>query len=188
VGDGNKPSYPLTLHSIASDVSTQSQIQLIVEAEDSQGNAFYPNQLDILPIRSRISESGCIHMSLQACMSPPQEKKHHSVVASVVACLEKYRQNAQIKRVEYLQRETEFNENIQWLKVHLGLARVFKVTPSLVTTEQLLQCTRRLLDMEESKRIVYRSHLVGLSLGITGSGHSCHLGDDGSIIVPWDWL
>jgi len=177
-------------------VSTSLHTQLIVEAEDLSGSLLCTNQSvdhsDVLPVRARISESGCIHMSLQmnsSIMTRKQENHTPSiVVASILACLETYRHDAQLKRKEYLMKESKWKDDIQWLKVHFGLTRVFKVTPSLVTIDQLLQCTHRLLQLEESKRIVYQSHLAGHSLGIVGSGHSCHLGDDGSIIVPWDWL
>ena len=32
-----------------------------------------------------------------------------------------------------------------------------------------------------------QSALAGNSLSIAGSGHFCHLGDDGSIVIPHDW-
>lgn len=185
VGDGIGPSYPLTLHSVSSEMSTQSQVQLVLEAEDSHENTFCPNRAGdshVLPIRARISETGCIHLSIT------QQLKVHSAVASIMACLERYRDDAQMKRNAHIEKEVQFKDHVQLLKIHYGLTRVYKVTPSLVTMEQLLNCTTRLLEMDDSNRTLYRTHLAGHSFGIIGSGHSCHLGDDGSIITPWDWL
>jgi hypothetical protein len=176
--------------------STKSQIHLILEADDtySMEKLHHNDETNVIPLPTRISPSGHIHISIQGFqrfhhdLYPFLKNSPVSALSSILACLEKYRQVAQVKRNEQVQREEEFKEHVQLLKVHYGLTRVFKVAPSLVTMDQLINATRRFLDMDESRRNMYRSHLAGQSLGITGSGPSCHLGDDGSIIIPWDWL
>ena len=48
-------------------------------------------------------------------------------------------------------------------------------------SEEFVEALMRLLQHEERRRF------VGTSIGIVGKGHSCHLGDDGSLMIPWDW-
>mmetsp|Transcript_19237 Transcript_19237/g.28290 ORF Transcript_19237/g.28290 Transcript_19237/m.28290 type:complete len:505 (-) Transcript_19237:93-1607(-) len=86
------------------------------------------------------------------------------------------------------------------LRDALGLRNVFKMKPSTVTSDQVLDCLDRLfllldvdgvggdVDYAQKKKMEeLRCRLAGQSLGITGSGHFCHLGDDGSVLIPWDW-
>lgn len=51
----------------------------------------------------------------------------------------------------------------------------------IVQVEEFVEALMRLLQHEERRRF------VGTSIGIVGKGHSCHLGDDGSLMIPWDW-
>ena len=42
-------------------------------------------------------------------------------------------------------------------------------------------------DEETDVRLLLQRTLAGNSLGIAASGHFCHLGDDGSLVIPHDW-
>jgi hypothetical protein len=67
---------------------------------------------------------------------------------------------------------------IQWA---LGLQKV--VRTGFVKHADFLGSLSRM--MEQSSTL--RRSLAGNSLGITGSGQFCHLGDDGSLKIPHDW-
>lgn len=87
-------------------------------------------------------------------------------------------------------KETECKERIDVARVAYGLRAVTRAKGlgSKATTDQVLDCLGRLLSMDVGKpREEMRARLAGNSLGIAGSGRFCHLGDDGSIVVPWDW-
>ena len=64
----------------------------------------------------------------------------------------------------------------------LGLEKVFRTT-QLVSNDEFLTSLSRMLQ----HRLQLRSWLSGYSVGIAGSGNFCHLGDDGSVIIPHDW-
>lgn len=62
-----------------------------------------------------------------------------------------------------------------------GVQSIKKVG-TLVTEEQVLDCLMKLLNKKE----MLRNLLTGQTLGITGRDQPCHLGDDGSIVIPWN--
>jgi hypothetical protein len=64
-----------------------------------------------------------------------------------------------------------------------GVEKVSKVS-SMVTYEQMSECLSVLLNKDEASKDMLRGYLAGQSIGIAGDGHLCHLGDDGSIIIP----
>jgi hypothetical protein len=67
---------------------------------------------------------------------------------------------------------------IQWA---LGLHKVYRT--GVVKHTEFLGALSRM--MEQTEKL--RRWLSGYSLGIAGSGQFCHLGDDGSLIIPHDW-
>lgn len=74
----------------------------------------------------------------------------------------------------------ETMDRAQW---ELGLQKVYHT--KLVKSEQIMECLVRLLAMEQRDQL--KRNLAGNSLGIASSGQFCHLGDDGSVVIPWDW-
>jgi hypothetical protein len=68
--------------------------------------------------------------------------------------------------------------HIQW---ELGLQRVYRT--GIVSHSEFAGALSRLLE----QRLKLKGCLSGLSLGIAGSGQFCHLGDDGSVIIPFNW-
>ena len=65
----------------------------------------------------------------------------------------------------------------------LGLERVFPVKPLKV--DDMTEALIRLLQLEDQD--ILRKSLAGNALAIASSGQFCHLGDDGSFIIPIDW-
>ena len=64
-----------------------------------------------------------------------------------------------------------------------GVVRVDRVGIA-VTSDDVSVCLSGLLDKDEAERRALRGYLAGQSIGVAGRGHLCHLGDDGSIVVP----
>ena len=68
----------------------------------------------------------------------------------------------------------------------IGITQInYKPHLSTVKLHEASQCLSRLL-LEESREI-FGKFLTGKTLNITSSGQFCHLGDDGSLMIPWDW-
>ena len=55
---------------------------------------------------------------------------------------------------------------------------------SLVSQHDFFHSLSRLLEQQDK----LRSFLSGYSLRIVGTGQFCHLADDGSFVVPHDWI
>jgi hypothetical protein len=83
-----------------------------------------------------------------------------------------------IQEQEDQRRRKEAVAQIQWA---LGLQKVYHT--GVVRHNEFLGSLSRM--MEQSTKL--RTRLSGYSLGISGSGQFCHLGDDGSLIIPHNW-
>jgi hypothetical protein len=83
---------------------------------------------------------------------------------------------AQVRNVKQTAKET-----IQQMQGEFGLQRVYR--SNMVQVEQFVPCLLRLLEQREE----WRATFAGKSVGIVGAGHFCHLGDDGSLMIPFDW-
>lgn len=89
------------------------------------------------------------------------------------------------KRVkEEAERRQKCRETIDQAQWELGLQKVYRAT-KLVKSDQMVECLVRLLAMDQREQL--KRNLAGNSLGIAVSGQFCHLGDDGSVVIPWDW-
>jgi hypothetical protein len=83
------------------------------------------------------------------------------------------------------QRCKEAMQQVQW---QFGLQKVYRT--GIVSHDQFLQCLTRIsssLSQQQNFDDGMKRRLTGNSLGIAGSGHFCHLADDGSVVVPHDW-
>lgn len=101
-----------------------------------------------------------------------------SDLRTAIARLAHDAQNRMKQEKEYMEQCREMTRQIQY---GLGLQRVFR--NGVVTRKEFLISLGRLL--EKSSNL--GNNLSGFSLGIGTSGQFCHLGDDGSVIVPYDW-
>mmetsp|Transcript_12512 Transcript_12512/g.27744 ORF Transcript_12512/g.27744 Transcript_12512/m.27744 type:complete len:537 (+) Transcript_12512:145-1755(+) len=146
---------------VHSDAIALARLVLVVEADQACR-------------RAKINNDGTIRVG--AGMSGD------SVYSSISRCS----QDARIK-VEYRKKEVErAKEIISRTQNQLGLSRVYHEAKSTVTLQQVIDCLMRLMKSEVMERRETMK-LAGQSLGITGSGHFCHLSDDGSVVIPWDW-
>ena len=88
---------------------------------------------------------------------------------------------------EYLAMESklrdESNKIANQVEYEFGTQRVYKVTP-IVSYVQMSECLANLLHRDEAEKDILRGFMVGQAFGITGRGQSCHLADDGSIVIP----
>lgn len=69
----------------------------------------------------------------------------------------------------------------------LVITKIFKSGLPKVDNSNYLACLSKLLNLEYAKKEEIRPLLAGQSLGIIREGHFCRLGDDGSILIPWDF-
>lgn len=89
-------------------------------------------------------------------------------------------------------KEKGLKKKIEQLKIEFmaksGVSKVFRTKASSLTTEQYMACIEALngFNVSAADRAVFKN-LNGQAIGITGSGQSCQLYDDGSIILPFDW-
>ena len=82
-----------------------------------------------------------------------------------------------------LQRCKDAIHQAQW---QLGVQKVFRT--GMISHDEFLECIARLLSVSMlASNTVIKMRLGGNSLGISGSGHFCHLADDGSIVIPHNW-
>jgi Domain of unknown function (DUF4461) len=93
------------------------------------------------------------------------------------------------------------------LQYRLGLSRVYRAT-ARVPAGEYLKALSRLLNLavaanspsasaratakdsshtSNDVRLLLQRTMAGNSIGIAASGHFCHLGDDGSFVIPHDW-
>jgi hypothetical protein len=73
---------------------------------------------------------------------------------------------------------------MQW---DLGVQNVY-ATRNVNTTVFCASLTRILTCEEAEQKRQLKAGLTGHSLGIASSGHFCHLSDDGSVVIPHDWI
>lgn len=127
--------------------------------------------------------------SPQACRRAILTKEGHIRVGSSMACeaiisavsaLEpKAREKLSQSRLE----KTKAQVTSQQMKLEFGLQRVHY--SKIVNEEEFVGALVRLLQLEEQDEL--KRKFAGNSLGIVGTGQFCHLGDDGSLMLPWDW-
>ena len=88
---------------------------------------------------------------------------------------------------EYIQLESDKQQRYQELSQNvaydIGIEKVKRFS-SIVTSEQMIGCLTMMLNKEESEKEALRGYLAGQSIGVAARGTLCHLGDDGSIVIP----
>jgi len=128
----------------------------------------------------------------QACRNPLLTREGHLRVSAgmpmstIISAVSNLRREATQKIVEEAEKDRKSKELIAIVKLKLGLSQVKRQNVSIITSDQLLVCIETLLSMDEAVKDILREYLLGQKLGIAGRGRSCHLGDDGAIIIPWD--
>jgi hypothetical protein len=72
---------------------------------------------------------------------------------------------------------------IKQVKWEFGLQQI--QYSKFVSDEEFVEALIRLVRLEEREEL--KQKFTGNSLGIVSTGQFCHLGDDGSLMIPWDW-
>ena len=90
---------------------------------------------------------------------------------------------------ENIMKEKEKKKNIRelesLLKSEFGVIKVKKNRLSNVTNDHYIHALSNILNFREKEQEM-KEGLAGKSVGIIGGGH-CRLGDDGSLMIPWNW-
>jgi Domain of unknown function (DUF4461) len=89
---------------------------------------------------------------------------------------------------EHLDQSKSLISNAKW---QFGLQKVYRI--GTVSHTEFLDSLSRflaLLQRPEQQEVVHRllHVLAGNALGISGTGQSCQLADDGSVVIPHNWL
>lgn len=185
VAEGNHSSnllqLILPLEETSFEPSLQPQyIQVIVESTASPR------------LRGIVTREG--HIRVSSHMEPNE----------IIATILKLAENAQRAMAVELQHRRECDELVKQLIYNWNLETIRVYSP-IVPTSQVLDCLRRLYKeaadsssatmhnnttngkMHERLNFDWRQHLEGQSIGISSSGQFCHIGDDGCIVIPWDY-
>ena len=92
------------------------------------------------------------------------------------------------KKAEKLEEENkQVNELKSIVQRDLLMTKIFKSGLPKVNNSDYLTCLSKLLNLDSAKKKEIRPFLAGQSLGIIREGHFCHLGDDGSLLIPSDF-
>jgi Domain of unknown function (DUF4461) len=152
----------MTPHSWPSDSSCHSiaLIRVIIMVESPQACR-----------RAILTSEG--HIRIGASMT------NEAIVSAVSSLLPKAREKLEHVR---LQKESA-QILIKQLQSEFGVSKI--LCSKVVNEEQFSKSLGRLLNASEREE--FKRKLVGNAIGIVGRGHFCHLGDDGSIMIPWDW-
>lgn len=101
------------------------------------------------------------------------------------SALNKFAAESNQYRQSELKHQQEYKQVQQRAIYELGLQSISKVG-NLVTYGQMSHSLLQLLKRDDDEKEKLRKFITGQALGITGRGQPCHLGDDGSIIIPWN--
>jgi len=104
----------------------------------------------------------------------------------VAQAVDRLGQQARKTSVAYQEDRDRCKKAIHQIQWELGLERVYRT--KTVKISEFLGCLSRILLVSEAEqKHKLKSGLSGNSLGVTSSGHFCHLADDGSVVIPFDW-
>lgn len=92
-----------------------------------------------------------------------------------------------MQSTEYIRIESErhkqYKKMAQQMVLEFEVQRVRRVT-TVVKSQEMLDCMSILLNKKKAERDALKHYLANQSIGIAPRGQLCHLGDDGSIIIP----
>ena len=146
----------------------------------------YPNMLKLI-IESKYTyktatiekKTGNIHVNSNITSIP-----------QLVSSLNNLSTKAYTIALQQKQKNKEWIQLREALKIKLQLSNVDKGSNNIVTNDQVYQCLVRLLSGCGDGSFLngdVRKKLIGQSIHVTSSGKFCHVADDGSIVIPWDW-
>lgn len=106
---------------------------------------------------------------------------------NILSAISRLTKEARTRLLKEREKRDCYRQSMTQVQCEFGLERVYRAGMVAVTADQLLDCLTRLLASENEKREEMKYYLAGNSLGIAGAGQFCHFGDDGSVVIPWDW-
>lgn len=162
-------------HFFMEQISKSIELTRSSTPEDSTAAALQPELVQV----TVESHSACRRPKTT---SSGQIQVHSNMSASdliqAVAALAEPARAQLLQERETLRRCSEVTNEAQWT---LGLQNIYR--KGVVQHDEFLYSLSRLLTRSPD----LGQKLSGCSLGIAGSGHFCHLGDDGSLVIPHDW-
>ncbi len=152
------------------------------EKDESKTNALALDRIGIVvethqacrrPVVTRTGE-----IRISASMTP-------NIISSSIG---KLRNEAWENSSQEKEKMKQAKELVSMIKTEFGLIRVTKTQLSTVTSDQYLQSLASLLRISSETKQQIKQSLAGNSLNITSRGRGCHLGDDGTIQIPYDYI
>lgn len=158
------------------DMSTQP---ILHEESNTSSSAIAPERVQIIVESAQASRRATVTNNGEIRVSSGMN------FDSIMSSVRKLRGKAWHQRIEEDHKQSQSKDLAALLQYELG-SKVFK-SRLHITSEQYLSCLNALLVLPEETKAEIKKYLAGNNLGITGMGRSCHLGDDGSILIPCDW-
>lgn len=104
---------------------------------------------------------------------------------TIISSLSRLRNDAWENIMKEKEKKKSIKELELLLKSEFGVIKVKKNRLSNVTNDQYIHALSNILSFQEKEKEM-KEGLAGKSIGIIGGGH-CRLGDDGSLMIPWNW-
>ncbi len=104
----------------------------------------------------------------------------------ILSSIHKLKSDALRKSLFEKEQRNRTKELVSMMKFQFGLAKVFKSRLMTVTSDQYLNALTKILQSGHELEAM-KNNLAGTSIGITHAGSFCHLGDDGSLMIPWNF-
>lgn len=176
---------------LGSDYTTPSTSTPIVgSAEQFLIPIVEHNDLDVEPVLNVVVEDDSV------CRRAKVTQSGHiqvGVDVSLADCIKAITNFSNLARTrswtneEALRRCSEASTAVQ---LQLGLQKVYRTTTDMVPHDDYLDCLSRVETLwhQEQNHVQLWQALMGNSLGIAANGQHCHLADDGSIVIPQNWI
>lgn len=157
-----------------------SRHSILLEENDESSTAIAPQRIQLVVETKDACRRAVVTPNGELRISPGIS------IDSIVSSVRKLRRKAWKNRQEEDRKRSQSKEQATLLQYQLGLSKVFKARLN-ITTEQYLICLEALLSLPEDTKEKIKRYVAGNDIGITGMGRSCHVGDDGSILIPCNW-
>lgn len=158
-------------------ITYPNMLKLIIESKYTYKTATIEKKTGNIHINSNISNVSTLLSSLNNLSNKAYD----------IALQQKHKHN------EWMQ----FKEILQYKFQLSNIDKVSSIGSGIVTNDQIYDCFVRLSsecnnNNGDDENIFLndsnvRKKLIGQTVQITSSGQFCHIADDGSIIIPWDW-
>ena len=137
------------------------------------------------------SKAKLVVESAQACRRPKLRKDGSLEISANMGAnairrlLAEYTTKASELMQKKSEQENRCQEIVSRAMYDFGVQKV-REESAIVTSDQMANCLSTLLTKGEAEKDQLRGYLAGQSISVAGRGHLCHLGDDGSVVIPVD--